>query len=35
MIMSSGLDELILDTGCSYHMRPHKEWFFKFEKVDG
>ena len=35
MIMSSGFDELILDTGCSYHMCPHKEWFFKFEEVDG
>ena len=20
---------------CTYHMCPHKEWFFKFEEVDG
>ena len=24
-----------LDSGCTYHMCPHKEWFFKFEEVDG
>ena len=28
-------DEWILDSGCTYHMCPHKELFFKFEKVDG
>ena len=30
-----GFDEWILDTSCTYHMSPHKEWFFKFEEVDG
>ena len=30
-----GFDEWILDTGCTYHMCPHKEWFFNFEEVDG
>ena len=30
-----GFYECILDTGCTYHMCPHKEWFFKFEEVDG
>ena len=29
-----GFDEWILDTGCSYHMCPHKKGFFKFEEVD-
>ena len=29
-----GFDEWILDTGCTFHMCPHKEWFFKFEEVD-
>ena len=24
-----------LDSGCTYHMCPHKELFFKFEEVDG
>ena len=24
-----------LDLGYTYHMCPHKEWFFKFEEVDG
>ena len=28
-------DEWILDSNCTYHMCPHKEWFFKFEEVDG
>ena len=30
-----GFDEWILDTGCTYHMCPRKEWFLKFEEVDG
>ena len=21
--------------GCTYHMCPHKKWFFKFEEFDG
>ena len=28
-------DEWILDLGCTYHMCPHKEWFFNFKEVDG
>ena len=28
-------DEWILDSGCTYHMCPHKELFFKLEEVDG
>ena len=31
----AGFDEWILDSGCTYHMCPHKEWFFNFEEVDG
>ena len=31
----AGFDEWILDTSCTYHMCPHKEWFFKFEEVGG
>ena len=30
-----GFDESILYLGCTYHMCPHKEWFFNFEEVDG
>ena len=28
-------DEWILNMNCTYNTCPHKEWFFKFEKVDG
>ena len=31
----ASFDDWILDTGCTYHMCPHKERFFKFEEVDG
>ena len=31
----TGFDEWILDSGFTYHMCPHKEWFFKFEEVNG
>ena len=31
----ASFDEWILDSGCTYHMCPLKEWFFKFEEVDG
>ena len=24
-----------MDLGYTYHICPHKEWFFKFEEVDG
>ncbi|PON45664.1 Zinc finger, CCHC-type, partial [Parasponia andersonii] len=33
--MTSQNDEWILASGCTYHMYPHKEWFFNFEEVDG
>lgn len=25
----------LIDSRCSYHMNPHKEWFPKYEKYDG
>ena len=31
----ASFDEWILDSGYTYHMCLHKEWFFKFEEVDG
>ena len=31
----ASFNEWILDTGCTYHMCQHKEWFFKFEDVVG
>ena len=31
----TSFDEWILNSGCIYHMCPHKEWFFKFEEVGG
>lgn len=27
--------EWILDSGCSFHMSPHKEWFHNFKKCEG
>ena len=30
-----GFVEWILDTSCTYHVCPHKNWFFNFEEVDG
>ena len=27
-------DEWVLDTGCTYHMCPHKDWFESYESVD-
>ena len=32
---TSGSGEWILDSGCTYHMCPHKEWFFNFEELNG
>jgi len=32
---SSHLDEWILDSGCTYHMCPIREWFFEFQELDG
>ena len=32
---TSHSDEWILDSGCTYHMCPIKEWFFNFEEIDG
>ena len=31
----ASFDNWILDTGYTYHLCPHKEWFFMFEEVDG
>ena len=31
----TGFDEWILDSRYTYHRCPHKEWFFKFEEVNG
>jgi len=28
-------DEWILDSGCTYHMCPIREWFFEFQELDG
>ena len=25
----------MIDSGASYHMTPHREWFFEYEKYDG
>ena len=27
-------DSWILDSGCSFHMCPHKEWFHSYEPCD-
>ena len=27
-------DDWILDSGCSYHMRPHKDWFVTYRSVN-
>jgi hypothetical protein len=27
-------DVWLIDSGASYHMTPHKEWFFEYEKYD-
>ena len=28
-------DAWILDSGCTYHMTPVREWFFDFKELDG
>ena len=28
-------DEWILDSGCTYHMCPNREWFSSFQELDG
>lgn len=33
-IGSSG-DNWILDSGCSYHMCPNKDWFATYQSIDG
>ena len=33
--VSTHPDEWILDSGCTYHMCPIREWFFEFQEVDG
>jgi hypothetical protein len=25
----------LIDSGASYHMTPHREWFFEYERYDG
>lgn len=32
---TSNPDEWILDSGCTYHMCPIREWFFEFQELDG
>jgi hypothetical protein len=29
------LDVWLIDSGASYHMTPHREWFSEYEKYDG
>ena len=31
----SDQDSWLIDSGASYHMTPHREWFFEYEKYDG
>ena len=33
--VSTHPDKWILDSGCTYHMCPIREWFFEFQEVDG
>ncbi|CDP17738.1 unnamed protein product [Coffea canephora] len=33
--LTSHPDEWILDSTCTYHMTPMREWFFEFEELDG
>ena len=33
--LTSHPDEWILDSACTYHMSPMREWFFEFEELDG
>jgi hypothetical protein len=28
-------EEWLVDSGASFHMTPHREWFFKYERYDG
>ncbi|KAG9453307.1 hypothetical protein H6P81_006211 [Aristolochia fimbriata] len=32
---TSHQDKWILDSGCTYHMSPIREWFFEFQELDG
>jgi hypothetical protein len=25
----------LIDSGASFHMTPHREWFYEYEKYDG
>ena len=34
-LSASHFDKWILDSGCSYHMCPLKDWFSSFEEFDG
>jgi hypothetical protein len=31
----SDQDVWLIDSGASYHMTPHKEWFCEYEQYDG
>lgn len=33
--LTSHPNEWILDSACTYHMTPMREWFFEFEELDG
>ena len=28
-------DEWVLDSGCSYHICPHRDWFVTYHPIDG
>jgi hypothetical protein len=28
-------DVWLIESGASYHMNPHREWFFEYAKYDG
>jgi hypothetical protein len=31
----SDQDVWLIDSGVSYHMTPHREWFYEYEHYDG
>ena len=33
--MADHSDEWVLDSGCTYHMCPNKEWFSSFKELEG
>jgi hypothetical protein len=28
-------EEWLVDSGASFHMTPHREWFYEYERYDG